>query len=81
LSCDFFLRRKAAFGKNDFIQGKKKRNREEEDGENRGDYDSIEEDDDNNGGDDGDEDAEQDYIGLDPVAKAVLEKRYRTMWP
>jgi hypothetical protein len=80
LSCGLFLRRKAAFGKTDISRGKKKLNKEEDDGDNGGDNGNREEDDGNNGGGDGDEDAEQDHIGLDPVAKAVLEEGYRTMW-
>jgi hypothetical protein len=79
-----FLRRKAAFGKPYIIRGNKKRNREEDDGDNDG-YDginvwdngNIQEDDNNSDGDDGDEDSG----GLGPVANAVLETRYRTILP
>jgi hypothetical protein len=78
--------------KQDIIRWKKKRNREEDDGDNGGDNginvgdnSNIEEDNGNNGEGDGDsdedEDAEQYYIGLDPVAMAVLEEGYRTMCP
>jgi hypothetical protein len=73
-----FLWRKAAFDKTDIIQGKKKRNREEDDGDTgRDDGDGGNRD----AGDGDEEEAEQDSIILDPVANVILGGRYWTMWP